>query len=115
MQSSTSNDTIVPTFTMNTQSSDVKWSKNMCMYDQASQTTFISQATTQHLNCDVATDNIKISISGFKESKVYHNSIFMVTTNVNNKLRKYNAIVVPEIKTKMKSKYLPIIVNKLKN
>jgi hypothetical protein len=84
------------------------------MYDPASQTTFIAKATTRNLKYKVIQKDISIKITGFNDAKIYTTDIIEFSVVLCGRVWKVRAVVVPHIKSKIKSSKFPSIVREFK-
>jgi hypothetical protein len=109
------NEMLIPTLTLSLPS--VKKKKGFdarCMYDPASQTTFITRAATKTLKYKIIQKDITIQITGFNDAKIYTTDIIEFTVALRDRLGKVRAVVVPHIKSKIKSSNFPSIVKEFK-
>ena len=98
---------IIPTFTANFESQPNVSVR--CMYDTAAQTSFITENAFKKLNCKVIKSKLSVNIVGFNESKQVDSKLVQLVTRMNGCSRSFNAIVVPEICTKITGKFNPIV------
>ena len=109
------NEILIPTLTLKLPR--VKKKKDFdarCMYDPASQTTFITRAATENLKYRVVQKDISIQITGFNDSKQYTTDIMEFSVVLRGRVWKVRAVVVPHIRSKIKSSKFPSIVREFK-
>jgi len=114
MPTSNSSDIIIPTFTVNLPSKNNKTFDARCMYDPASQTTFITEFAIKKLKYKVIQPNLKIKITGFNGSKTYESKQIEVFIKLNDKLKKIKAVVVPYIRSRIKSSLFGTVCSEFK-
>ena len=104
MQTDCDNSIIIPTFTFNlARKAGKNEIKARAMYDPASQISFISESLVNKVSCKNIKSNINLKITGFNSSQMYTSRTVEISTIINDRIRKFNAFVVPEIKTKVKN------------
>lgn len=95
---------IVPTFTVPLAKKSKKNKGKMnirALYDPASQVTFISEKFVNNIEHKLVKDNVDIQITGFNESKSLTTRIIECSFDVLNRTRHFQAVVVPEIKSRI--------------
>lgn len=102
MNINNSNGIVLPSFTLNLPGEGGKFDAR-CMYDPASQTSFITDSAAAKLKCKILDPNLTMKVSGFNETKIYKSRMLEVQVVLNGKERKIKAAVVPEIKSKINS------------
>jgi hypothetical protein len=100
MHTSSNNNAQIPTFTSSFKGENSAILR--CMYDPASQTSFISEDGFHKLNPPIIQENVHVKIGGFNKSKTLVTKIVQLETTL-RKVHKFNAVVVPLIKTKIKT------------
>ena len=86
---------------MNLQKSKDKGKCDMrAMYDLASHVTFITRYALDKVQHKVLKCHYTIKINGFNEFKIINSKIVEISWVLHNKTRKFQAVVIPEIKTK---------------
>ena len=101
MPTSVQCDTVIPTFTLDFPLHNKKVVKARVMYDPASQTTFVSKKFANKFKGNMVRDNFNIKITGFNGSKEYNTKIVRFQTMFGKNERKFDAVIVPELKTKI--------------
>lgn len=109
MTTSVSSDIIIPTFTANFFKRGNGSLEARSMYDPASQSTFINEKLLSKIKHKIIRKDVSIKISGFNESKLVKTNIVEAEIQFGSKLRKFIAIVIPEIKAKIKCKEIEIL------
>ena len=110
------NEMLIPTFTLKLpRIKKKKYVDARCMYDPASQTTFITKSVADKLKCRVLEKDISVTITGFNDSKIYQTDIVEFSATVDNDCRKVRAVIVPCINSKVNSSNLPSILTEFKN
>lgn len=116
MQTSHSSDIVVPTFTAKLNGNDSgKCIYSRVMYDPASQSSFVTENMLSKIEHSIIDNNVKINIIGFNASKILCTKKVEFSLSVDGKLSIVCAIVVPSIKTKVKSSMFNKIVKSFKN
>ena len=106
---------LIPTFTMNLDSNSRKYNcKVRAMYDPASQVSFVAQNYARKIKHAIVRKDVTVRISGFNETKTLKTDIIKFGLKLNGEFRMCEAVVVPEIKTKINQKGLHSICQKFK-
>lgn len=98
---------VIPTFTTTFRTNpnlDIR-----CMYDPASQASFITKSSCDKLNCHVIKENINVNIRGFNESKLITTKLVKLEASLNGEFREFAALVVPEITTSLRGNFAKVI------
>ena len=105
LQTHVGGEAILPTFTCRIGNASVR-----VMKDSGCQPCFIERNLVNELSLPVLSNNLNVTVHGFNESKNYNTEEVEVTLSLNNSVHTVKAIVVPEIKTKLKVRGLGKIV-----
>lgn len=105
MNAQVNNNIIVPTFSIsfvrNSRKHGNKKLNIRALYDPASQVTFIASHLVDKIEHKVVKDNVQIKITGFNESRDHITKIIECKLNIMSEVRLFQAVVVPEIKSKI--------------
>ena len=80
------------------------------LYDTASQLSFVTERLAKRLKFSVLKNNFKIQINGFNESKTLDTRLVNVQLRINNTVRNFEAVVVPNIRSSVDSSELAELV-----
>lgn len=97
LQTRLGGEAILPTFTCLIHNYRIRGLK-----DSGSQTSFIERSLVDKLSLPITTPDLSVTIHGFNESKKYSTEEVEVQLTLKNSVHNLRAIVVPEIKTKLK-------------
>ena len=111
---SLSDDIIIPSFTLDLPKLHKGKLSTRVMYDPASQMTFVSQKVLDKIKHKTIQKNVQIKVSGFNESRIMDTKIVSISCSILGENVKFNATVVPEIRTKIQSKSFKNIKNAFK-
>ena len=106
MQTSSQSDILIPTFTVKFNNNDNYF---RTMYDTASQTSFISQAAYDKIKPTIVQSGLRIQVVGFVNTKTFDTQIVKLDLNIEGKIRSFNAVVVPEIRTSVSTQLGEIV------
>ena len=97
---------IIPSLTFKIQSKKgKKLIRNRVMYDTASEMSFISKSALAKVKNVVVSSGVNICINGFNDSKNIVTDVVKLETNLNGQIRYFNATVIPEIRSKIRSSF----------
>lgn len=85
------------------------------IYDTASMSTFIALGSLKRFEYVVLEKSVVIKVNGFNSSQLYRTFVVQLMLKINSKIHNIQAIVVPEIKSKIGNQNLNCIVNKFKD
>lgn len=105
MSAQSSSDVVVPTFsvccTKRVKGKGKKVLNIRALYDPASQVTFIASNLVDQIEHKVVKENVNIQITGFNESKCHRTKIIECNMTILKEVRVFQAVVVPEIRSKL--------------
>ena len=94
---SSDHDIVLPSFTALVQGSKGKLVKNRALFDACSQSSFITEALSKRINCEVVEGNVSLSVKGFNSRKVYKTRKVKFKLDIAGKLHEIHAVCVPNI------------------
>lgn len=104
-------DNVIPTLTLKLPKKkgtlDVR-----AMYDPASQVSFITEKFAQRVRHKIVKESVNVTITGFNEVRNLNTKIIELSIPLNGEIRNFQAIVVKNIKSKIKSPLFKDIVRK---
>ena len=103
---------LLPTFTAAFPHSDLK---ARCLYDTASQLSFVTERLANKFKFPVVQNDVKIQINGFNESKVITSKLVSVQLRLNGTVRSFEAVVIPTIRSTVDSSELEEVVTLFKS
>lgn len=108
METQTNENILIPTFTALSNKTSLR-----CMYDPASQTTFLTERAASRLKARVVKRNVRIKIAGFNATKVLTTKLVEFPLQLKKRVT-VTAVVVPEIRTRVNTCGLEELITKAK-
>ena len=114
MNADNDSNVIIPSFTVNAKSRQNKTKHARCMYDPASQVTFVTQKFADKIKYDIV-EKVNAKITGFNGPKYYDTNLIKFPIKIGNHSREIKGLIVPEIRSKIKSDLFKEIKTKFKD
>ena len=105
-------DIVLPTFTLNVKEGNTSLECKV-LNDTGSQRNFISERVASELRLPIKRSNVDIVIHGFNSSKNMKTKVVEFDTDIDGKICKIEAIVIPDINLKINAPKLTAVKNKL--
>jgi len=111
MHTNVSSNIAIPTFSTQFRTVVNTLVEKRLMYDPASQSSFVTSSALSNLRHKVIKSKVKVKVTGFNGDKYYDTQIVQLSTTINGKQQNFNAVVVPQMKTKVNHPKIKQIVS----